>query len=160
MAKLKNESRVPNRMLYSRISFLQQAATLLASRGQPTSDSADASNAHRRTDAAEDSLQRFGRRLATDMRSVSLKARIRLSPAVKHTICKFCDSVLVEGDSCTSMVENRSRDGKKPWADVLVRKCHTCGRERRFPVDQKRQKSKTQRATATENAGTSDQQNG
>jgi ribonuclease P protein subunit RPR2 len=87
----------------------------------------------------------MSRRLATDLRAVSLKTRIRLKPAVKQTICKFCDSVLIEGTSCTSTIENISKGAKKPWADVLVRKCHTCGREKRYPVTAARPKRKTAR---------------
>jgi ribonuclease P protein subunit RPR2 len=87
----------------------------------------------------------MARRLVADLRSVSLKTRIRLTPAMKQTLCKYCDSILIEGQSCTSTIENRSRNGRKPWADVLVRKCHTCQRERRYPVDSPRQNRKTER---------------
>lgn len=156
MAKGKNNG-VQNRAIYSRASFLQQAATLLslsthreesaASKGDPSPSQArpvveDSSEASPSTNFQ---LQGMSRRLATDMRSVSLKTRIRLTPTVKQAVCKFCDSVLIEGHSCTSTVENRSRGGRKPWADVLVRKCHTCGRGRRYPVSAEKQKRKTER---------------
>ncbi|RYP05947.1 hypothetical protein DL765_009671 [Monosporascus sp. GIB2] len=59
---------------------------------------------------------------------------------MKHTICKYCDTLLVEGDTSTSFVENQSKGGKKPWADVLVVKCNTCGGLKRFPVQAPRQK--------------------
>lgn len=36
-------------------------------------------------------------------------------------------------------VENKSRGGRKPWADVIVVECFTCGRSRRFPVNAPRQ---------------------
>lgn len=157
MAKGKNNG-VQNRAIYSRASFLQQAATLLSlsthhsevsttsqgdsSPSQPrlvVEGSAEASSSN------DFQLQGMSRRLATDMRSVSLKTRIRLTPTVKQAVCKFCDSVLIEGHSCTSTVENRSRGGRKPWADVLVRRCHTCGRERRYPISAEKQKRKTER---------------
>ncbi|KAK3393087.1 RNAse P Rpr2/Rpp21/SNM1 subunit domain-containing protein [Podospora didyma] len=157
MAKGKSNGGVQNRAIYSRVSFLQQAATFLASSPSPSTPQqllpskhdtvATASTAEPRPGPSHDlmlsyPLQGMGRRLATDLRSVSLKTRIRLSPAVKRHICKFCDSVLIEGDSCTSTIENKSKGGKKPWADALVRKCHTCGRERRYPVDATRPKRK------------------
>lgn len=151
MAKAKNNGGVQNRALYSRVSFLQQAATFLSTsstRQQPPPDSKPAATTTSTTESTADDcphLQGMARRLVTHLRSVSLKSRIRLAPAVKQTICKFCDSVLSEGQSCTSTVENRSRGGKKPWADVLVRKCHTCGRERRYPISAPRPKRKTQR---------------
>jgi ribonuclease P protein subunit RPR2 len=67
---------------------------------------------------------------------------------MKQRICKFCDAVLIEGDSCASSVDNKSKFGKKPWADVLVRKCNTCKRERRYPIGSTRQKRKTLRAAS------------
>jgi len=156
MAKGKNNG-VQNRAIYSRASFLQQAATLLSlstHREVAATSKGDSSPSQTRpvvegpseTSPPNDfQLQGMSRRLATDMRSVSLKTRIRLAPAVKQAVCKFCDSVLIEGHSCTSTVENRSRGGKKPWADVLVRRCHTCGRERRYPISAEKQKRKTER---------------
>ncbi|KAJ4402721.1 hypothetical protein N0V85_005249 [Neurospora sp. IMI 360204] len=126
----KNNGGVQNRALYSRVSFLQQAAVFLSS------------------------LEGMSRRLATDLRSVSLKTRIRFSPAVKRTICKYCDSVLIDGSTCTAFIENRSRGGRKPWADVLVRRCHACKKERRYPIEAKRTKRKTERGLVEgENAG-------
>ncbi|KAK0655988.1 RNAse P Rpr2/Rpp21/SNM1 subunit domain-containing protein, partial [Cercophora newfieldiana] len=151
MAKGKNNGSVQNRAIFSRVSFLQQAATLLSASPaqQPTvSHSNTAATVPYAAESNLDAhppLQGMSRRLATDLRSVSLKTRIRLSPAVKQAICKFCDSILIEGQSCTSSVENKSRGGKKPWADVMVRKCHTCGRERRYPVSAPRPRRKTER---------------
>ncbi|KAK7742867.1 hypothetical protein SLS63_000435 [Diaporthe eres] len=89
--------------------------------------------------------------LLADFRSVSLKSQIRVSPAMKRSICKFCDTLLVEGQTCTSTVENTSKGGRKPWADVLVIKCHTCHHAKRFPVDAPRQQRRPLR-TAKEEA--------
>lgn len=147
---------VQNRAIYSRISFLQQAATFLSSatctapnQSLSSGNLSDAESASSRHVSASAPLQGMGRRLATELRAVSLKTRIRLKPAVKRSICKFCDSVLVDGGSCTTTIENRSKGGKKPWADVLVRKCHTCGRERRYPVRASRPPKKRERAVDT-----------
>lgn len=158
MAKGKSGGGVQNKAIYSRISFLQQAAVTLASIRDPFADiersgAANTSPTNKPGSArsydvvgsCRTGLDGMSRRLATDLRAVSLKTRIRLKPAVKRTICKFCDSVLIDGQSCTPTVENRSRGGSKPWADVLVRKCHTCGRERRYPVSGIRPKRKTER---------------
>ncbi|KAK0723934.1 RNAse P Rpr2/Rpp21/SNM1 subunit domain-containing protein [Apiosordaria backusii] len=139
---------VQNKAIYSRLSFLQQAAVFLSTATLDATlenSSADISDTKKDRIAP---LQGAGRRLATDLRAVSLKTRIRLNPAVKQSICKFCDSILIEGESCTSEIENKSRRGRKPWADVLVRKCHTCGKERRYPVCAKRQTRKTERPVA------------
>ena len=158
MAKGKAGGGVQNRAIYSRISFLQQAAVALTSIPQRSADSssADATNTPSVSDQPTSArnphepgpvttLDGMSRRLATDLRAVSLKTRIRLKPAVKQTICKFCDSILIDGESCTSTIENKSRGAKKPWADVLVCKCHTCGRERRYPVSAVRPRRKTER---------------
>jgi ribonuclease P protein subunit RPR2 len=160
MAKGKAGGGVQNRAIYSRISFLQQAAVTLSSISlqPPGSNSAnavggaDSSNQPAPARRPENSgsgtaLGGMSRRLATDLRAVSLKTRIRLKPAVKQTICKFCDSILIDGESCTSKIENKSKGAKKPWADVLVRKCHTCGKERRYPVSAARPKRKTDRGS-------------
>ncbi|KAK4154844.1 RNAse P Rpr2/Rpp21/SNM1 subunit domain-containing protein [Chaetomidium leptoderma] len=155
MAKGKAGGGVQNRAIYSRISFLQQAAVALSSarRGSLDSGVANANTPGASSTTIEESsgagsgtaLEGMSRRLATDLRAVSLKTRIRLKPAVKQTICKFCDSILIDGESCTSTIENRSKGAKKSWADVLVRKCHTCERERRYPVSAARPKRKTER---------------
>lgn len=141
---------VQNRAIYSRISFLQQAAITLSSIRQHKLESASQDPSINGlgtpgTAPANAPLEGMSRRLATDLRAVSLKTRIRLNPAVKQTICKFCDSPLIEGQSCTSSIENKSKGARKTWADVLVRKCHTCGRERKYPVNAPRPKRKTDR---------------
>ncbi|KAK4214064.1 RNAse P Rpr2/Rpp21/SNM1 subunit domain-containing protein [Rhypophila decipiens] len=143
--KEKGNGGVQHRAIYSRVSFLQQAAVLLSTATEREIASEQPSTVNPNLTHP---LQGLGRQLVTDLRSVSLKTRIRLSPAVKQTICKYCDSVLIEGETCTSTVENRSKGGRKPWADVLVRKCHGCGRERRYPVNAPRPKRKTERGEA------------
>jgi ribonuclease P protein subunit RPR2 len=140
---------VQNKAQYSRISFLQQAAAYFATLQSAPDGTHDYSR------PAE--LAGISRRLVTDMRSVTLKTRIRLAPAVKRTICKFCDSVLVEGESCTARIENKSKGGKKPWADVLVLECKACGGLKRCPINAKRPPRKTSRG-GEENKGGQDMQ--
>lgn len=161
MAK-KKPGQVPNRHIYTRISFLYQAAAYLA---QPSNNLPDtnpasqhlsqAANAgvaapicnqrhaeytHDNTGPMQDgnsiiTTQNLSRKLLTDMRAITQKSVIRTSPHIKRSICKHCDSLLVDGHTSSSVVENKSKGGKKPWADVLVIKCHTCSREKRFPVN-------------------------
>lgn len=83
--------------------------------------------------------------LISHLRSVSLKGQIRLSPAMKHSICKGCDAVLVPGSTSSVRLENKSRGGKKPWADVLIITCCLCGVVKRFPVGAKKQCRRPQR---------------
>lgn len=42
--------------------------------------------------------------------------------------------MLIPGVSATYEVENKSKNGKKPWADVLIVGCKACGALKRFPV--------------------------
>lgn len=81
----------------------------------------------------------LSRQLLAHLRAVSLRSQIKLTPAVKHTICKRCNLLLVPGSTSTSYVENKSSGGRKPWADVLVTTCTACGTSKRFPVGAKRQ---------------------
>jgi ribonuclease P protein subunit RPR2 len=83
--------------------------------------------------------------LISHLRSVSLKGQIRLSPAMKHSICKRCDSLLVPGSTSSVRLENKSRGGKKPWANVLIVTCCLCSAVKRFPVGAKKQCRRPQR---------------
>lgn len=150
---------VPNKSSYCRLSFMYQAATFLAAvspnRDQPSDQAASQQvdpDTRMQTDGedvghsdadkkrrASKQTRNMSHRLLADLRSVSLKSQIRVSPAMKRTICKFCDTLLVEGQTCTSAVENTSKGGRKPWADVLVMTCHTCHHAKRFPVNAPRQ---------------------
>lgn len=154
---------MPNRHIYSRISFLYQAAAYLSHADNTQPQSRSSSNSEKPEETAIDAgaasdltsqppatAQNMSRRLLTDLRNVALKSQIRISPAVKRTVCKYCDALLVEGQTCSSVVENKSKGGRKPWADMLVVSCHTCGRERRYPVNSQRQKRRPHRETAAQ----------
>ncbi len=80
--------------------------------------------------------------LLNHLRAVSLKSVIRMTPAMKHSICKRCDVLLIPGSSATAVMENKSREGRKVWADILVVTCVTCGTAKRIPVGAKRQLKK------------------
>lgn len=142
MAKGKAAVAVQNRPMYSRISFLQQAATYLTLAQQPGCKTVESSKEGTSDPEHDLALRGRARLLVSDLRSVSLKTRIRLTSSMKQTICRFCDAILVEGESCTTTVENQSKGGRKSWADVLVRKCHACGNVKRHPINVSRQKSK------------------
>ncbi|OJD18463.1 hypothetical protein AJ78_01519 [Emergomyces pasteurianus Ep9510] len=85
-------------------------------------------------------VSRLSRQIASQMRGVSLKSQLRLSPGIKRSICKRCDSLLIPNSTCMETVENASRGGstKKPWADVRVVRCNTCGYIKRYPQTEKR----------------------
>ncbi|KAG5946617.1 hypothetical protein E4U53_006560 [Claviceps sorghi] len=161
MAKPKGQPGVQNRIIYSRASYLYQAANYLTScvtrvedapLSPPKSSKPELRVQHpqprrqQQQKMQEKVLNNMSRIAMAEMKAVSLKAQIRQSPALKRTVCKFCDTLLVEGRSCSSTIENLSRGGCKPWADVLVIKCNTCGNVKRFPVDAPRQKRKSLRS--------------
>ncbi|KAM4064881.1 RNAse P rpr2/Rpp21/SNM1 subunit [Hirsutella rhossiliensis] len=171
MAKSKSNSGVQNRAIYSRASYLYQAASYLACRaneadaGRPPSDggskdkpslekgSQGANNAQVSSDKQRKQLRNMSRRAISEMRAVTLKTQIRQSQALKRTVCKFCDTLQVEAHTCRSTIENPSRGGLKPWADVLVMRCRTCGNAKRFPVSAPRQKRMTLRSPKHAQAG-------
>lgn len=90
------------------------------------------------------------RQYISQMRGVSLKSQLRLPVDVKRSLCKRCEILLVPGFNCTETIENRSRDGKKPWADVLVVRCTACGTVKRFPQNAKRSKKLSERRKEAE----------
>ncbi|CAF3464618.1 unnamed protein product [Fusarium graminearum] len=153
MAKAKENKSVQNRIIYSRASYLYQAASYLAQQQSlvrqdvlsKSSTSGQGHSASTSTKNEQKALQNLSRQAVTDLRAVTQKTQIRQSPAMKQAICKFCDTLQIEGDTCTSTVENASKGGRKPWADVLTIKCRTCGNVKRYPVSAPRQKRKALR---------------
>jgi ribonuclease P protein subunit RPR2 len=156
----KGAGSVPNKALHSRVSYLYQAAAYLATQQQhsttiPTTEPQGAQPIAKTENIprGNSDLDSASRRLISDLRAVSHKIQMRISPAMKHSVCKNCDSMLIDGSTCTNEVENKSKGGKKLWADVLVRKCNTCGFEKRFPIGAERQKRRPQRTMTAEIPG-------
>jgi len=87
--------------------------------------------------------------LASHLKQIALKSQIRLHTNIKHTICRTCCTVLVDGETCTKRMENLSRGGRRPHADVLVMECTVCGAAKRFPVGAERQKRRGERGVKT-----------
>lgn len=85
------------------------------------------------------------RQYISQMRGVSLKSQMRLPITVKRSFCKRCDVILVPEFNCVEKIENASRGGKKPWADVRVIHCTACGTVKRFPQTDRRSKKLLQR---------------
>ena len=88
----------------------------------------------------------LARRAVSHLRGVSLKGQTRLSSAMKHNVCKRCDAFLISGVTSSSYIENKSKGGAKPWADVLVVTCNACNVNRRFPFGARRQRPKLERS--------------
>ncbi|KAL6896304.1 RNAse P Rpr2/Rpp21/SNM1 subunit domain-containing protein [Trichoderma evansii] len=166
MVKQKGNAGIQNRHIYSRASYLYQAASYLANCAHQiknTTKTEDNQNDTRKDELSgaadgdgfihsnqeRKAIINLSHQVISDMRSVSLKAQIRQSPKIKQTVCKYCDAVQIEGKTCHSTVENLSKGGRKPWADVLVTRCDTCGNVKRYPISAPRQKRKSLRAPKT-----------
>lgn len=181
MAKIKGSkpsTAIPNKILHSRASYLYQAASYLAEAQQPHSEldsqrrgkdttkidwepkATTNSTKAGPTASSQANYLPVSRRLISDLRSVSLKGQMRLSPTMKHSICKNCGTMLLDGSTSKDGIENGSKGGKKPWADVLVRRCHTCGWKRRFPIGAKKQKKRKQRSLVEHQQRQADKQSG
>ena len=145
MAKAKAQkpgSGVPQKHLHSRISYLHQAAAYLASVEGTSKSLISAEGAPRPVHnnslvKSTSSAYNQSRNLLTQLRAVSLKSQIRLTPELKQSFCRCCDSLLVAGKTSDMTITNSSRHGNKPWADILLVKCGFCGAVRRFPIGQK-----------------------
>ena len=131
--------------------------TILASRTDDRTENPLDFNTSHNTDAAkqshengrcENSLMRSGMacRLSSHLRTVSTKGQVHLSPTIKQSICKRCQSILIPGVTVSSHIENRSKNGQKPWADIQVRTCYSCGTTQRFPTRMRRQLPRKDRA--------------
>ena len=83
-------------------------------------------------------LAHLPRQYLSQMRGISLKSQLRLSQDIKRSVCKRCDILLVPGSNCTDEIENLSRERRKPWADVRVVRCASCGTSKRFPQTPKK----------------------
>ena len=94
-------------------------------------------------------------RLLAHVRTILRKSQIRLAPHMKHSICKRCDALLLPGSTSTINVENKSKNGNKPWADVLVIVCNACGTAKRYPVGATRQLKRQERLKALPDTQTS-----
>lgn len=92
----------------------------------------------------------LGRRFLDHAQGISKKSQVRLSQTKKRSVCKRCSSFLDPRSSASSRMENSSRDGKKPWADVVVVTCNYCGTAKRYPVGAKRQLKKSKRKFQTQ----------
>lgn len=135
-----NQTRsVPNKHLHARIAYLHQAATHLALQAPPVTH----------TDPSHLQQRGLPLLLAAQLQAVSQKAQIRLSHDMKRSLCKVCSTPLMPDTTSETRIENKSRAGKKPCADVLVIQCRNCHAEKRFPIGAPRQKKKTERRLAS-----------
>lgn len=143
----------PQKAMHNRVSYLYQAAVYLATNQQQPEDEQKENTAgmpRKEEDNAQNHAKNISRQYVSELRSITHKVQLRMSPDMKHSICKNCDSLLQDGSTCISEIENKSKGGRKAWADVLLRKCTTCGKETRTPLLLQRQKRKLHRLAEDE----------
>ncbi|CAE7025238.1 hypothetical protein CFE70_003580 [Pyrenophora teres f. teres 0-1] len=143
---------VPNKHLHVRLSYLYQAATYLTLQTTIQDTTRTGVTQDGQTDlhdtAQTQRQSALALELGSDIQQVSRKGQLRLAVDLKRSMCKSCNAVLIPGRTATQVIENLSKGGKKPWADVLVVTCSLCGGKKRFPVDAKKQLKKAKRRTA------------
>lgn len=88
--------------------------------------------------------------MLSHIKGIAKKGQVRVPPSVKHAVCKRCDNLLINGQNSIRQTKNQSREGKKPWADVLVITCHSCGTAKRYPIGAKRQPGRKDRSGKAE----------
>lgn len=136
---------IANKHLHARTTFLYQAATYLTLQAASNEAANISSIAEASHSQDIPGISPLATELCSDLQQVSRKAQLRLSVDLKRTMCKCCNTVLVPGRTATQTVENLSKGGRKPWADVLVLECTTCGGKKRFPIGAKKQLKKSER---------------
>lgn len=108
---------VPNRVNYARISYLYQISNQFY--------------------LAHPEYQALSRGYNRNLDLIAKKTVIKLSPHIKRTLCKKCNTMLIPGLTMSMYIENLSKQ-KSQHNDVFVNKCLNCGKCKRFPVGKDR----------------------
>ncbi|KAL4251466.1 hypothetical protein ABKN59_005710 [Abortiporus biennis] len=147
-----NPNSVTNRDIIQRMNFLYQAGALLSNIGASTSHQADGNAVHNRPlpHVADQSLpltkreqKRSGQRRAKHpsslsdlsksyiqtMKIVGQRTTVRMDPAVKRTLCKQCNNILMPGVTCSVRVKALSSHG-----NGVAYTCLSCNKIRRIPA--------------------------
>ncbi|KAL6454591.1 Rpp21 Ribonuclease P protein subunit p21 [Candida maltosa Xu316] len=123
MAKKKdkdNGKSVANRDNYARLSHLYQIGNNLA------------------TSTNHSGHEILARGYNRNLDLLSKRTVIKLSPHLKRSLCKSCNSLLIPGLTVSVYIENLSKE-KSKHNDVLIHKCLNCDKIKRFPVGKNRE---------------------
>lgn len=142
---------LPQKNVHLRLAFLHQAASHLADRVQDAMQEhsgtvGDGTPVRQAITASKSSQPRY---LVNQMKGVSRKSVIRIHRDTKRSVCKRCDEVLIEGSTVIEEIENKSTYHSKPWADINVVRCTTCGLSKRFPLNARRPEKTTTSTSKT-----------
>ncbi|KAF8310059.1 RNAse P Rpr2/Rpp21/SNM1 subunit domain-containing protein [Cantharellus anzutake] len=105
---------IPNKELIQRMSFLYQSTVYLGALSNATPPT---SPSKRR------SFSNLARNQASILRSIGAKAQIRMDPAVKRSMCKSCNSILIPGSTCSTRIKSSPIHGNRRTTTCL--NCHT-----------------------------------
>jgi len=167
-----------NKHVHARVAFLYQAANYLSNASNPQSlrpsrgdqsidhdiENLDSKRVTSRQSIQDSSTRKlpaksdlsaipYSAYWTSHMRTIASKSKAKPSVEIKRTLCKVCNTLLIEGQTSSTTIENKSRGGNKPWADVQVVTCLPCGAAKRFPLGATRQpKKKVRDAEAAEKA--------
>ncbi|CAO2651281.1 Nn.00g095780.m01.CDS01 [Neocucurbitaria sp. VM-36] len=154
-AKSSKPKGVPNKHLHARTTFLYQAASYLTLQNSAVGSKARVNLGGKTTQSEEpqegaqiDRPSPLALQLGADLQQVSRKGQLRLSIDLKRSMCKSCNAILIPGRTATQLVENKSKDGKKQCADVLVLECKICDSTKRFPIGATKQLKRSKRKAA------------
>lgn len=148
-----SELETPTSRIKSQETEMQSERTLLPRRIQNSEHSSENKNDEHIDDPESRDLTSqhtrnnsgLPRELASQILTISRRSVAKGSREIKRSICKRCTSVLMPGQTAEHRMENQSRGGRKPWADILVVTCLACGMEKRYPVGAPRQAKKKHR---------------
>ncbi|KTW32048.1 uncharacterized protein T551_00730 [Pneumocystis jirovecii RU7] len=122
--KTSKESRIiPQQELYSRFSFLYQAANIYATHSILNQDKYI--NSH-----SEQALSKF---YINTAKKIARKAVLKINPSIKRTLCRRCDTILLPGITSSIKIENFSKKNKNK-ADISVITCNFCNTQKKYPV--------------------------
>ncbi|KAI0089286.1 RNAse P Rpr2/Rpp21/SNM1 subunit domain-containing protein [Irpex rosettiformis] len=154
MAKKKSQDNVPNpnnvqnRDIMQRLNFLYQASVFLGTstqpvphhhpRPEPTNSEPEVIKiVSRRQRRKQEMLEQRNPSTAIDlsrtyvrsMKVIGKKTTVRMDPAVKRTLCKGCEIVLVPGSTASVRV-----NGSGPHGHAISYTCLSCHTSRRIPA--------------------------
>ncbi|KAF1355194.1 RNAse P Rpr2/Rpp21/SNM1 subunit domain-containing protein, partial [Delphinella strobiligena] len=140
---------VPNKHVHARIAYLNKVATYLALQQSPKTAENTSENANdgvsKAVSVENTNMKGLPYLFTSHLRAVSRKSQISLSHDMKRSLCKVCSAPLVPGQTSAVHMQNASKGGKKPWANIQVIRCLNCDTNKRFPLGALRQRNKSER---------------
>lgn len=117
MAKKDEAAGVTNRDILQRMSFMYQASAYLNALPEPTAK------------PTRTTTQQLAKSYINSMKAVGRKTVVKMDPAVKRTLCKGCNAVLIPGGTARVRVK-----GSSTHSHVMTYTCRTCSTKLRIPA--------------------------